>query len=386
MKASGSLTAGGGGTRFRFGSGVSVRPLARFRRWPPRLDAPCRRPSRPAFSGALSSLHGASPGLLLGRALVAFGPAAGMEGFLHRLVDRTREHRVDLGAGPGAASPARGATTCRRGHRCFGADFLAFESLLAAFFAARASSAALAGAESGSFFSDLASAVAARLFGPRMGSRGVKIQPTPGHGLAADQPSLVEEPRVLAVELLERVVGQHHGAGPFGDPQHEGVAPPDGSGRRGDQLAVEHGLATSSRSAVGHAVLEGGVDDHDDAAPRDLRPRTPGPPRRAGAGSERCVLRWPGSTRPPRRDAVQPMARRSRSACSSWCRAALPMAGLADSARLTWRSPAAREAGVQAGVHEGPGAHVLGLLLQPHHLVGLSVALEDLGEGAAGHG
>ena len=60
--------------------------------------------------------------------------------------------------------------------------FLALEDLLAAFLAARASSAAFAGAESGSFLA-LASAVAARLLGPRIGSRGVKIHPTPGTGL-----------------------------------------------------------------------------------------------------------------------------------------------------------------------------------------------------------
>ena len=60
--------------------------------------------------------------------------------------------------------------------------FFVLAALLAAFFAARASSAALAGADSGSFLV-LASAVAARLFGPLMGRRGVKIQPTPGTGL-----------------------------------------------------------------------------------------------------------------------------------------------------------------------------------------------------------
>src|SRR3974390_66786 len=58
----------------------------------------------------------------------------------------------------------------------------ALAAFFAAFLAALANSAALAGAESGSRF-DLASAVAARLLGPRMGRRGVKIQPTPGTGL-----------------------------------------------------------------------------------------------------------------------------------------------------------------------------------------------------------
>ncbi len=60
-----------------------------------------------------------------------------------------------------------------------GAAFLG--ERLAAFFAARASSAALAGADSGSFAARV-SAVAARLLGPLMGRRGVKIHPTPGTG------------------------------------------------------------------------------------------------------------------------------------------------------------------------------------------------------------
>ncbi len=67
-----------------------------------------------------------------------------------------------------------------RGTEVFVAFFADFD-LLAAFLAARASSAAFMAAESWSFF-DRASAVAARLLGPRMGSLGVKIQPTPGTG------------------------------------------------------------------------------------------------------------------------------------------------------------------------------------------------------------
>ncbi len=73
---------------------------------------------------------------------------------------------------------------------------------------------------------------------------------------------------MLAVEFLERVVGQHHGFGAFGDPQDEGVTPPNGSRRGGDQLTVEHGLAYLLALAVGHAVFEGGVHDHDDVRTR----------------------------------------------------------------------------------------------------------------------
>ena len=68
------------------------------------------------------------------------------------------------------------------GGAAFFEAFLALAPFFAAFLAARANSAALAGADSGSFL-DLTSAVAARLLGPRMGRRGVKIQPTPGTGL-----------------------------------------------------------------------------------------------------------------------------------------------------------------------------------------------------------
>ena len=42
----------------------------------------------------------------------------------------------------------------------------------------------------------------------------------------------MEEPRVLAVKLLERVVGEHHRTRPFGYSQDEGVAPTDGTRRR----------------------------------------------------------------------------------------------------------------------------------------------------------
>ena len=102
-----------------------------------------------------------------------------------------------------------------RGTDVFAIAFFADFDLLAAFFAARASSAAFTAAESWSFF-DRASAVAARLLGPRMGSLGVNIQPTRDR-LPTDQSPFVEEPRVLSVEFLERIIGEDHGVGPFGD-------------------------------------------------------------------------------------------------------------------------------------------------------------------------
>src|SRR5580700_3933275 len=60
--------------------------------------------------------------------------------------------------------------------------FFDLPARLAAFLAARANSAALAGADAWSSLA-FASAVAALLLGPRIGIRGVKIQPTPGTGL-----------------------------------------------------------------------------------------------------------------------------------------------------------------------------------------------------------
>ena len=179
---------------------------------------------------------------------------------------------------------------------------------------------------------------------------GREDPPDPGHRLAADQPAVVEEPGVLAVELLERVVGEHHGPGPLGDAQHEGVAAADGAGRRRDHLAVAARPArSSSRSEGSIAVLEGGVDHHDDLGVgvllgvgphRLVQLRQAGSVRPSVARLDPSTTTWCCQHSPPvnhsRRPGVamarQPMARSRRSACSSWCRAALPVAGLADSA------------------------------------------------------
>src|SRR5580704_5068270 len=45
---------------------------------------------------------------------------------------------------------------------------------------------------------------------------------------------------------------------------------------------------------------------------------------------------------------------------------------------------ALRQTGVKSGMHEGPGSHVLGLLLEPHHFGRLSVVLENGGQGRQG--
>ena len=108
------------------------------------------------------------------------------------------------------------------------------------------------------------SATATRLVGPRTGVRGREDPADAGHRLAADEPALVEQPLVLAVELLERVVGQHDGVDLVGDAQQEGVAPPDGAGRRRHDLAGRPRLLEGLLLAGVDAVAEGGVDDHGD--------------------------------------------------------------------------------------------------------------------------
>ena len=95
----------------------------------------------------------------------------------------------------------------------------------------------------------------------------MKIHPTPGHRLAADQAALVEQPGVLGVELLERVVGQHLGADALGHPQQEGVPPAHGPGRGRHELGVGHGLVEGLALGGVDPVPEGGVDHDDDLVP-----------------------------------------------------------------------------------------------------------------------
>ena len=64
------------------------------------------------------------------------------------------------------------------------------------------------------------------------------------------------------MELLEGVVGQDDGVGLVGDLQDEGVAAPDRTGRRTDQLAGQHGLFVGVALGGIDAVAEGGVDHH----------------------------------------------------------------------------------------------------------------------------
>ena len=85
------------------------------------------------------------------------------------------------------------------------------------------------------------------------------------NGLAADQSALVEQPRVLTVELLVAVVRQDGRADLLSDAENESVSPTDGARRRGDQLVVFDRLVERLGFLGVDSVSEGGVhDDRDD--------------------------------------------------------------------------------------------------------------------------
>ena len=99
------------------------------------------------------------------------------------------------------------------------------------------------------------------------------------HRLAADQPALVEQPRVGPVELLERVVAEDPCPGLVGDAEHEGVAATDGAGGRGDELVVGDGGVELGDLALGDAMAERGVDDDGDVDVRVLLAEAAAQPR-----------------------------------------------------------------------------------------------------------
>ena len=82
------------------------------------------------------------------------------------------------------------------------------------------------------------------------------------HWLAADQPPFVEEPLVLAVELLERVVREDIGIRTIGDLQHERVAASDRTCRRSEELTLEHCFLERLSLLRIDAMTEGRVDDN----------------------------------------------------------------------------------------------------------------------------
>ena len=88
---------------------------------------------------------------------------------------------------------------------------------------------------------------------------------------ASEEPALVEQPGVLGMELLERVVRQHGGSAALGDGEHEGVTPADGSCGRGQYLARLHGLLELVAFGLVDPVRERRVDHHDDVVEGALR-------------------------------------------------------------------------------------------------------------------
>ena len=121
-----------------------------------------------------------------------------------------------------------------------------------------------------------------------------------GHGLAADQAALVEQPAVLAVELLERVVRQHDRVGPIRDLQQERVTAADHAGRRGEQLARTERIFERVALAVVDAVREARVDDDGDVSGL-YSSRYARTASSSCEGSARCVPRLRGSIRRQRR-------------------------------------------------------------------------------------
>ena len=202
MKARGSFTAGGGDAD-RLCEPTSAGATGTGAFFAAGFLASCAFISGWAFSGAAFLVAFLTTGCLADGALAVaafFGAASFLAGEAFFLVGALAAFRCVAGSRASATaslmalerSGSTGAWTCsppRPGGgtagvmgqfvSTVGATFLV--ERFAAFLAALASSAALAGAAPGR--SSIGSpAVAARLLAPRIGRRGVKIQPTPGTG------------------------------------------------------------------------------------------------------------------------------------------------------------------------------------------------------------
>ena len=98
----------------------------------------------------------------------------------------------------------------------------------------------------------------------RAANRGPQHEDPPDvlYGLASDESTLVEQPGVLTVELLERVVRENVGGRTIGDLQDERVAAADRTGRRSHEFAVEHGFFVGLVLLRIDAMAERCVDDN----------------------------------------------------------------------------------------------------------------------------
>ena len=377
MKVSGSLTAGGGAGRCfccRLASWPDPeRDSASVRDAPPPADPPAGASFLPLafFSGAAF--------LDVAFFLVAFRDFSGSGGCrASSTASSTALEKTGLSlARPGGgAAGVIGQDVSTAGGACLGALFRALEPFLAAFLAALASSAALAGAELGSFFA-LASAVAARLLGPRMGSRGVKIQPTPGTGLPPiSLPSSNSQgcsPWNSWKESLDKTVAPVRSAIRNTNASPRPMAPAGGEMTSPLSIASR----TSSRSA----------------SPTRCSKVASTTTMMLASGSSEAYARTASSSC-SRLGNVRPSVARLDPSTTTWCDSAngpsqqvgllqLVQGGAPDGgARRLGPADMAEpealgQAGVEAGMHEGPGSHVLGLLLQPHHFGCAPVALED---------
>ncbi len=80
-----------------------------------------------------------------------------------------------------------------------------------------------------------------------------------GNGLTADEAAFVEEPLVLTMEFLERIVGQNRRSDLVGNAQYEGVAAPDRSGWRRDQFVVGNAGGKTGLRSAGELLEDGSM-------------------------------------------------------------------------------------------------------------------------------
>ena len=82
--------------------------------------------------------------------------------------------------------------------------------------------------------------------------------------LAADEAAFIEQPVVVPVELLERIIRQHASLGLVGNREHERVAATNRPGGGSDQLVVGYCLVEIGDLGLVDAMTKSCVDDHRD--------------------------------------------------------------------------------------------------------------------------
>jgi hypothetical protein len=102
---------------------------------------------------------------------------------------------------------------------------------------------------------------------------------------------MVEEPLMLSVEFLERVVGKDRGARLFGDPQQKGVTSSDGARRRRNHLASRFGFFESRHLRSVDAVSKGRIHNNRDVVLRVLSEKLPDCLVELGQAGKRTAFR-----------------------------------------------------------------------------------------------